>query len=262
MKLDQHFIGDDDIVKSMISLAEIDPDDVVLEVGAGSGKITEEIAKVAGRVLAVEKDPEVGAALSKKISCFKNVRVFVQNALEFLDNLNAKDPGFDRIVSNTPYSISEALIQRMMHLHFKKGIFIFPKSFAYRLVAKSGDVKYSKLSFLAQEFFDIEIGVDVPKMASYPVPKTSSAVVIIKPKEKRSLVAELVLMDKMKLKNALREIICNGFFGGKQTKREAKKAIDSLCLDRKLLDKRVKFLKEGELKHLDSILHNTSFRYG
>ena len=243
--LDQHFMQDSALIKKIVSLAGIRKGETVLEIGAGKGTVTKEIAGKAGRVIAVEIDPRMDIFLRG----IPKTEVKIENALDFLDT---QKPRFDRVVSNTPYSICEALVRRLPHFSFKKGVFAFPKSFAYRLVEKGE--KRTGLSFLAQEFFGIRIVMDIPKEAFSPVPKTSSVIVVLTPRKKRSLAAELMLRDSMLLKNALREAVCDGFLGRKSTKREAKKAIKALKISNTLLGKKVASLNEKEFKQVVTIV--------
>jgi 16S rRNA A1518/A1519 N6-dimethyltransferase RsmA/KsgA/DIM1 with predicted DNA glycosylase/AP lyase activity len=247
-ELDQHFMKDPKLIKKIVSLAGIRKNETVLEIGAGRVTVTKEIARKAGKVLAVEIDPHLKPFL-KSASGAGNVEVKIQNALDFLDT---QKPRFDRIVSNTPYSICEALVRRLPRFSFKKGVFAFPKSFAYRLVEKGG--KRTRLSFVAQEFFTIRIVMDIPREAFSPAPRTTSAVAVLTPKKKKSLSAELLLREKMLLKNALREAICGGILGRKSTKREAKKAIKSLKISNILLEKKVADLDEKEFKQVATIV--------
>jgi 16S rRNA (adenine1518-N6/adenine1519-N6)-dimethyltransferase len=245
--LDQHFMADKALILRMVSLAGIRKGETVLEIGAGRGTVTEAIAEKAGRVLAVEIDQALGNHLREME--LPGVEVRVQNALDFLDSHR---PHFDRIVSNTPYSICEALVRRLPHFAFKKGVFAFPKSFAYRLLEKGE--KRSSLSFMMQEFFSIKIAFDIPKTAFSPVPHTTSAMVVLTPKKKRSLVGELLLREKMLLKNALREVLCQGSCGRKSTKREAKKAIKALEINNTLSEKKVADMEEKEFKQVATIV--------
>jgi 16S rRNA (adenine1518-N6/adenine1519-N6)-dimethyltransferase len=244
--LDQHFMQDPELIRRIVSLAGIRKGETVLEIGAGKGTVTKEIAKKAGRVIAVEIDQELGRELREMN--LPKTEVKLQNALDFLDT---QKPHFDRIVSNTPYSICEALVRRLPHFPFKKGVFAFPKSFAYRLVEKGE--KRTRLSFVTQEFFQIKLGQEIPKTAFKPAPRTSSVIVVIAPR-RRTLAAALLLREKMLLKNALREVICEGVLGRKSTKREAKKAIKSLKINNTLLEKKVADLDEKEFKHLATIV--------
>ncbi len=246
-ELDQHFMADPALIKRIVSLAGIRKGETVLEIGAGKGAVTKEIAKKATKVMAVEIDTHLEPFL-KSVSG-PNVEIRFQNALDFLDT---QKPHFDRIISNTPYSICEALVRRLPHFPFKKGVFTFPKSFAYRLVEKGE--RRTRLSFVAQEFFSIRIAMDIPKEAFSPAPKTTSAIVVITPKAKKSLAAALLLREKMLLKNALREAICEGVLGRKSTKREAKKAIKALNLSNTLLEKKVGDLEEKGFKQVATIV--------
>ncbi|HJW97117.1 MAG TPA: rRNA adenine N-6-methyltransferase family protein [archaeon] len=250
--LDQHFMTDQALVKKIVALAGIRKGETVLEIGAGKGTVTKEIAKKATKVIAVEIDSHLEPFLKGVRG--PNVEVRFENALDFLDS---QKPEFDRIISNTPYSICEALVRRLPHFTFKKGVFAFPKSFAYKLLEKGE--KRTRLSFLAQEFFQIKLGQEIPKTTFSPVPKTSSVIVVFTPKKKRSLAAALLMREKMLLKNALREAICEGILGRKSTKREAKKAIKALNLSNTLLEKKVGDLDEKEFKQVATIVKRIRF---
>jgi 16S rRNA A1518/A1519 N6-dimethyltransferase RsmA/KsgA/DIM1 with predicted DNA glycosylase/AP lyase activity len=249
-ELDQHFMKDPALIRRIVSLAGIRKGETVLEIGAGRVTVTKEIARRGVRVTAVEIDPHLKPFL-KSASEMGNVQVEIRNALDFLDT---QKPHFDRIVSNTPYSICEALIRRLPYFHFKKGVFAFPKSFACILVAKPGEEKRSRLSFLAQEFFSIKIVMDIPKEAFSPAPNTTSVVTVLTPRRKRTLAAALLLRESMLLKNALREAICEGVLGRKSTKREAKKAIKSFKINNLLLEKKVSDLDEKGFKQVVTIV--------
>jgi len=246
-ELDQHFMADPVLIKRIVSLAGIRKGETVLEIGAGRGTVTKEIAKRAGRTIAVEIDPVLGREL-RELN-LSNTEVKIQNALDFLDT---QKPRFDRIVSNTPYSICEALVRRLPHFEFKKGVFAFPKSFAYRLLEKGE--RRTRLSFVSQEFFSIKIVADIPKEVFSPVPRTTSVIAVIAPRKKKSIAAALLLRENMLLKNSLREAICEGVLGRKSTKREAKKAIKSLKINNLLLEKKIADLDEKGFKQVATIV--------
>ena len=94
MKLGQHFLMDRGATMRIASYADLGPEDNVLEIGPGTGNLTEALASRAGHVYAVEIDPDLAAQLSGR---FSNVQVIKGDALK------VELPHYNKIVSNLPY---------------------------------------------------------------------------------------------------------------------------------------------------------------
>ena len=82
-RLGQHFLIDQNIVRKIVAAAELTPDETVLEVGPGRGILTEALASVARRVVAVEIDPQLHRLLEARQSEWKNVEVVCADALSY-----------------------------------------------------------------------------------------------------------------------------------------------------------------------------------
>ncbi len=233
--LDQHIMINEKILKKMVSSAKIKKDDTVLEIGAGTGNLTKELVKTKGKIIAVE--------ISKKFEKdLKNIKaeIVFGNILKMIDKIR-----FDKVISNLPYSICEALIQKLIFCDFKLAVLTVPRSFAYRLLGKS------RLGLLAQEFFDAEILFEVEKNAFRPEPKTNSVVILLKKRKRKSLFSRVVLQQKMKVKNAVMRCL---FEEKKMTKNQARKHLKTLKLNNKLLEKRVKDTDLEDFKTLKKTL--------
>ena len=242
---------DTETIKRIVLFADIKPGETILEIGAGTGFLTDELLKVSSKVIAVERDKNLAGILRKRLKDKQGLDVIEGNALKILDTLK-----FDKIVSNIPYSIAEALIMKLLEKEFERAVLTVPKSFAYKLIAKPGDKNFSRLSLIAEEFFSIEILMDVPKNAFEPRPKTNSVVILIEPKKNKSLLRSVIRRRKMKVKNALREGLCETFG---ITKREARKLINMLKINNVILEKRVLNLSTEELKSVAQKVKNFSF---
>jgi 16S rRNA (adenine1518-N6/adenine1519-N6)-dimethyltransferase len=203
--LDQYFVIDPGILRAEVSLAELDEDDTVFEIGAGNGILTGMIAEKAGRVIAVEKDWRLAEHLGKTLP--GNVEVIHGDALEMAF------PSFDKAMGNLPYSISTPLLFKLLDHDFEIGVLGVQYEFARRMVAPPGSEEYSRLSVMTslrtrRAFMSIKI----PKTAFMPVPRVDSAVVKIIPEGKRGadeFVAEIVRMlfchRRKTLRNAVRD---------------------------------------------------------
>jgi 16S rRNA (adenine1518-N6/adenine1519-N6)-dimethyltransferase len=173
-RLDQYFIIDPGILRVEISLAELDEDDTVLEIGAGNGLLTGMIAEKAGVVIAVEKDPRLVGHLGKSLP--ENVEVVHADALEM------EFPPFDKAMGNLPYSISTPLLFKLLDHDFQIGVLGFQYEFARRMVAQPGTGEYSRLSVMTllrtrRAFMSIKI----PRTSFRPIPQVDSAIVKIVP---------------------------------------------------------------------------------
>ncbi len=246
MQQDQHFMTDLQTIRRIVSAAEIRRNETVLEIGAGKGFLTKELAKRA-KVIAIEIDKKLESELIKNLQGFK-VELIFGNALKILKKEKIK---FDKVVSNIPYAISEPLLQEMIFLNFESAVLTLPKSFVDRLKAGPNDKNFSKLSILAREFFEIKTLFEVPKDSFHPKPKTTSVAVFLKLSDKKSLFCRVFLHEKMKLKNAIMRVL---FDSRNYTKNQARKHIKSLKFNN-LLEKKISEMDTGELKTVWRKLH-------
>lgn len=164
--LDQHFLVDENIIDIMIDAAEIKPDEVVLEIGPGTGNITKKIAKQAKKVIAIEIDKKFKPILKY----IKNTEVLFGNALDILKNTEFD---FDLIIANMPFQLCESIFQAMIKTkNMKRCVLIVPRSFYLKFREHS----------LFSSFFKIEMVDELSKECFYPEPNTTSVIVKIVPK--------------------------------------------------------------------------------
>ncbi|MEM1514200.1 MAG: 16S rRNA (adenine(1518)-N(6)/adenine(1519)-N(6))-dimethyltransferase RsmA [Candidatus Thermoplasmatota archaeon] len=182
MRFSQNFLIDEKIAERQVSYANLNENDVVLEIGAGNGILTKKIAKIA-KVIAIEIDEK----FIPKLKNIKNVDVINADITKF--DLN--DIYFNKVISNIPYHISSEITFKLLEKKFDLGIIMYQKEFAERLVARGGK-NYSRLSVMAYSKADIEILEIVPKKAFRPIPKVDSCIVKILPIGKRFDVNEKI----------------------------------------------------------------------
>ncbi|MHB8119393.1 MAG: 16S rRNA (adenine(1518)-N(6)/adenine(1519)-N(6))-dimethyltransferase RsmA [Methanothrix sp.] len=173
MKLGQHFLMDRGATIRIATYAELKPEDNVLEIGPGTGNLTEALASRAGRVYAVEIDPDLAAQLSGR---FSNVQVIKGDALK------VELPHYNKIVSNLPYQISSKITYRLLSRPFETAVLMYQWEFAKRLAAAAGSEEYGRLAMVVGFFCRIEILEKVSKMAFRPVPQVDSAIVRLQPR--------------------------------------------------------------------------------
>lgn len=179
---------------------------VVVEVGPGPAGLTRAILMAgAQHVVAVEKDKTTQSILSKVMDAANGrLEVIFGDALKTdLDYLN-KD-GY-AICSNLPYNVGTELLINWLHQiamgkNIKSLTLMFQKEVAQRIVAKSGDKQYGRLSVLSNLIADTKILFDVPNTAFVPQPKVQSAVVQIIPnKDKIKAIHDISKLEKLTAK--------------------------------------------------------------
>jgi 16S rRNA (adenine1518-N6/adenine1519-N6)-dimethyltransferase len=238
------------VIERLIEYAAVGRQDTVLEIGAGSGNITVALARIAGTVFAVEKSDKFIPMLEERTASTGNV-VLVHG-----DALRIGLPPFDKLVSNLPYSICEAVLNTLTRLEFEKASLVVSSSFARTMTAGQGDSSFSRLSLLAGAFFKAEKQEDVPPEAYHPPPGGPTNIVTIEPREAsdwgETVLRNVLLQNDKKLKNALREAIIasSRAQGGPGTKRKSRRLIESMALDNVILEKKVARLSLLDLKLL------------
>ncbi|NYZ77226.1 ribosomal RNA small subunit methyltransferase A [Candidatus Micrarchaeota archaeon] len=174
-RLGQNFLKDRNILIKEVRLAGVHGKRVV-EIGAGDGRLTAEIAVAKPEILyAVEKDRELADALRGRFGDEKRV-VVVEG-----DFLEEELPEFDVAIGNIPYYISSAIIFRLAEFKFERAVLIVQKEFAERMVAKPNESNYGRLSVTSQLAFDVKLVQKVPRHLFYPQPKVDSAMILLKP---------------------------------------------------------------------------------
>jgi 16S rRNA (adenine1518-N6/adenine1519-N6)-dimethyltransferase len=158
-----------------VNFANIEKNDRVLEVGPGFGILTEKLIDACDNVTAIELDVKLADHIEQELG--NRIRLIRGDALEI------QFPEFDRFVSNLPYSISTPIIFKLLRYDFKKAVVMVQKEFAERMVAKRGEVDYSRLTVNIYYRADCRILENVPASRFNPKPKVDSALVEIIPRK-------------------------------------------------------------------------------
>ena len=176
--LGQHFLINPLIAQREVEYAQIDPDDVVLEIGPGKGVLTQILAEKARQVVAIEFDDRLVSYLNSVLP--ENVMVVHADAVRFDFS---EIPRFTKVVSNLPYQISSPITFKLLKYQFVKAVLIYQKEFADRMVARCGDSGYSRLSVGVYYKSHCIIREILPPTCFYPRPLVDSAIVEMIPRK-------------------------------------------------------------------------------
>ncbi|AQQ08530.1 Ribosomal RNA small subunit methyltransferase A [Sedimentisphaera cyanobacteriorum] len=189
-KLGQNFLFDTNLINFLISQAEIKKTDAVMEIGAGTGSLTEALAEAAGRVVAVEYDKLLGQCVSRRFKDFQNVKIICADALETKNRLNPdliseaekmREALGGRLIlaANLPYNIaSSVMINVITDSPFADQMYVtIQKEVGQRMTAQSGSKIYGPLSIIIQALGEAEILKTLPPQVFWPPPKVESVMV-------------------------------------------------------------------------------------
>jgi 16S rRNA (adenine1518-N6/adenine1519-N6)-dimethyltransferase len=174
--LGQNFLHDPNVLEKIVSLAEVTSQDTVLEIGPGTGALTEVLARHAGRVVAVELDRRLEPLLRARFGALEHVTLHFGDILETdVRSLLGTDSFI--VVANVPYYITSAILRHLLENDARpqRLILTVQLEVAQRLVAQPGDM--SLLSVSAQFYAKTRIVMKLNPAVFYPRPDVTSAVV-------------------------------------------------------------------------------------
>jgi len=180
----QHLLIAPDIIARIVDWLEISPEDTVIEIGVGTGQLTEEILKRNPKKLyGIEIDPDTYRIIEERFSHYPNFHLIKK---DFFDvNLFELSGGEKiKVAGNLPYNVASLILVNMpFYLDILQlCVFMVQKEVAEKLIAKPKTKQYTFLSVFLQTYFDVEYLMSVPPRFFKPPPKVVSAVVRIKPK--------------------------------------------------------------------------------
>lgn len=178
----QNFISDTNLLKSIVSGAEISKNDTVLEIGCGAGTLTRELSLAAKKVVAYEIDTNLKPVLDETLSGCDNVNVvFADIMKKSISSVENELGGKYKVVANLPYYITTPLIMRFIEqaANVQSLVIMVQEEVAERLCAKPNTAEYGSITAAVNLVGDAKIIKRVPKHMFTPVPKVDSAVVRI-----------------------------------------------------------------------------------
>jgi 16S rRNA (adenine1518-N6/adenine1519-N6)-dimethyltransferase len=182
--LSQNFLVDGNLQRRVARELGSQPDDVVLEIGPGHGELSQHLVGAVARLVLVEKDESLAAALDERWGDREDVCIVVGDALEIDLGSHLPEAASYRLISNVPYNITSPLLFAFLDLSpsAHRIVVTVQREVADRIVAAPGNKTYGALSVGVQARASARIAFRIGRRAFRPVPDVDSAVVCIEPR--------------------------------------------------------------------------------
>ena len=187
--LGQNFLIDTNILKKIVSFADLTEDSGAIEIGPGIGALTEQLARTSKKVVAFEIDQRLLPILKDTLSPYPNVNIIHNDVLE-ADVAEVITEEFAEItdvmvVANLPYYVTTPIIMKLLeeHLPIRGIVCMLQKEVADRISARPGTKDYGSLSIAVQYYTEAETVMIVPKTVFVPQPNVDSAVIRLTKRE-------------------------------------------------------------------------------
>ena len=188
-RLGQNFLIDLNLLRLLVGRAQLRPDDTVLEIGAGTGSLTELLAESCGAVLAVEIDRRIAKIARQRLAAFDNVELLCQSALQEskldmgltlkLTEHLARLGGRLLLVANLPYNLASPVLIECIcgELPFAQLYFTVQREVADRILSRPARKSYGLLSIVFQAAGRAKRIRNVPASAFWPQPRVDSTMI-------------------------------------------------------------------------------------
>ncbi len=176
--LGQHWLTDIEVLDVIVSSADVHKGDYVLEIGPGTGSLTDRLLAAGAQVLALEVDQERIKQLKHQYQHYDATRLVIQEGDIRTYNLSLLPDNY-KIVANIPYYLTANLLRRLVDEATKPvmAALLVQKEVAERVAAAPG--KLTPVAIFAQVFYDVHLGQVVPAALFTPPPKVDSQILIL-----------------------------------------------------------------------------------
>ena len=210
-KLGQNFLYDLNLIRLFLDQANIKKDDIVIEIGPGTGVLTDEIAKLAGGFVTVEYDKLLSKFITERFKGMSNVTVISGDALKTKNQMNeelvatvkkyqAELTGKTILVANIPYNIAASAMANLITSEpFVDEMYVtIQKEVGQRMASGPNDELYGPLSIIIQATGRVEIIRTLPKNVFWPAPNVESAMVsYVKDKDKFDSIDNIAVLKEI-----------------------------------------------------------------
>jgi len=185
--LGQNFLIDNNIIKKIVEIGNINKNNTVMEIGAGYGNLTKTIASAGPKkIFAIEKDNKLVSLLKKKFKNNNNIKIIDRDILNIIEENKLEQNVI--VFGNLPYNVSTKILASLILLKkwppwYKILILMFQKEVAERIIAKTQSKEFGRLSILSNWRLEIKKHFNVSNNCFFPKPKITSTVLSFTPKK-------------------------------------------------------------------------------
>jgi 16S rRNA (adenine1518-N6/adenine1519-N6)-dimethyltransferase len=247
-KLGQNFLIDLNVLDVVVGAAELDRQDLAVEVGSGTGSLTARLAEAAGAVLSAEIDPAFHDLVSEILAGRDNVVLLHADALKNKNEINPQIfQAIDglrqrfgcarvKLVANLPYAVAVPVVSNLLlsELPVERMVVMVQWEIAERLLARPGGKDYGALAVLVQSLADVEpVRRRLPPAVFWPRPKVASAVMLVRPNGAKRAHVVQAAGGALRFRNFLRDLYVHrrknlrGALAGWPSSRRPKEEVDS-----------------------------------
>lgn len=238
--LGQHFLTDPNTCRKIVDFAGIDKSDVVVEIGPGTGALTQPLLAVAREVIAIEFDQEMIVYLESNLSPkLSGGLTLIRGNILDLNWLGILPRSPVKIVGNLPYNISTPTLTRMTELkdRFQSFTCMLQKEVASRVLARPATKDYGYLTLIMEYHFERIRGFTVPPTVFIPRPKVQSFVIKLIPRKIANPVPDyphFLALLRTAFSHRRKTLWNNLIRAGGRSQEELRAAFDSTCLRRQI----------------------------
>lgn len=196
--LGQNFLKDENVLKKICESVTTNPNDLIIEIGPGTGALTKYLVNKNSKLICYEIDTRLQDILRKYEN--KNTKIIYKDILESKITEDIKNIDYERIfiIANIPYYITTPIIKKVMELpKLESMTLLVQKEVAERLASKPGNKSYGSLTVYLSYYFEIEYLFTVKNTCFEPSPKVDSAVISFKKKPNKLKVKSEKILFKL-----------------------------------------------------------------
>lgn len=193
--LGQHYMLNGEVNEQLVNAANVGDGDVVLEIGPGTGSLTNVLVESGANVLAIEKDPYMAALVNDRFASTNRVKVIQQDftrchlrsqLLSYMESDSSDSNPYAKVVANIPFNISTDVVKQLLPMGdiFSEVVLLLQDEAALRMVDPSLRThEYRPINIFINFYSDPEYIFKVPRENFFPQPKVDAAVVVFRLKQ-------------------------------------------------------------------------------